>query len=575
MLSNKNLFFYVVFLLLGLCVAYGGTLDVPFYLDDRSSITHNPYFEDSSVAYLFEVYGMRGIGYVSLWLNYLYGSTEPAGYHFVNLVIHFLNGLLVCFFITKLLKLAYPDVEAKLPLLVGMSAGLLFLLHPLNSQSVIYVVQRLASLVTLFYLMSLLSYLNARTSQTQTNSTIWMVVCVLSAALALFTKQNSITLPIAILLIEIVLFKTIRLRYPLIIGALIVFGFFLGLNILDEGSLLHRIDDATRESDEYSRLEYLLVQSSIITLYLQKFLIPTNLHLDYGLSLSSFSEFQKVSALVIHLCLISVAIIFRRKVPLLSFSVLLFYLLHIVESGVIPITDLAFEHRTYLPNAAILLFLATVLTKLFSSSAGETKNYYQIIVPTLLLAFVYLWLTIDRVNEWKDPKTFYTKELERSPKNVRSLHNFAEYLIREGNMTNDKVRAGVLLDSMYENSNGKLDAVMVNTHIVYLMGTKEYKKARKLGEGLLKQPLHPLVRDLVNENLGVIYTTLGNYSKALEVFSSIRRFEKVKPTSRIAYSFALYRMNKKEKALQVAQSILGIEPNNEKAKELIQLIQTR
>lgn len=565
----------MVFLLLGLCVAYGGALEVPFYLDDRSSITHNPYFEESSVTYLFEVYGMRGIGYVSLWLNYLYGSTDPVGYHFVNLVIHFLNSLLVCFVITKLLKLAYPDVEAKLSLLVGMSTGLLFLLHPLNSQSVIYVVQRLASLVTLFYLMSLFSYLNARTSQTQTNSTIWMVVCGLSAALALFTKQNSITLPIAILLIEIVLFKTIRLRYPLIIGALIVFGFFLGLNILDEGSLLHRIDDATRESDEYSRLEYLLVQSSIITLYLQKFFIPINLHLDYGLSLSAFSEFQKISALVIHSCLIVLALIFRRKMPLLSLSVLLFYLLHVVESGVIPITDLVFEHRTYLPNVAILLFLSALVTKFIPSSAVKAKHYYQIAIPTLILAFACLLLTKERVNEWQDPKTFYTKELERSPKNVRTLHNFAEYLIREGNMTSDKIRAGVLLDSMYENSTGKLDAVMVNTHLVYLMGTKEYNKARKLGEGLLQQQLHPLVQALVKENLGVIYTTLGNYQKAIEMFGSIPHFDKTKPSSRIAYSFALYRLNNKPLALQVAQSILTIDPNNEKAKELIQLIQTR
>lgn len=565
----------MAFLVVGLLVAYSGALEVPFYLDDRSSITHNPHFDNASIAYLFDIYGMRVVGYVSLWLNYLYDSTEPVGYHFVNLVIHLLNSLLVCFFITKSLKISYPESEVKLPLLLGMSAGMLFLLHPLNSQAVIYVVQRLASLVTLFYLTSLLSYVNARTSNKQSGRAIWLSICVLSTALALFTKQNAITIPIAILLIEIVLFKTIRLRYPLLVGALIVMGFFIGLNILEEGSLLHRIDDATRESDEYSRLEYLLVQSSIITLYLQKFFIPTNLHLDYGLSLASFSEFQKISALVIHVCLIIVAITFRRKAPLFSFSVLLFYLLHIVESGIIPITDLAFEHRTYLPNVAILLFLAAVLTKLLPLLVFENKHYYQFVVPILTLALFYIWLTIDRVNEWQEPKVFYTKELERSPGNVRSLHNFAEYLIREGNMTTDKVRAGVLLDSMYENSKGKLDAVMVNTHIVYLMGKKEYKKARKLGESLLKQRLHPLVRDLVNENLGVIYTTLGNYPKALEAFGGIRRFEKIKSTSRIAYSFALYRSNNKEKALQVAQSILSIEPNNAKARELIQLIQTR
>jgi len=573
--SNKNLFLYLVFLVVGLCVAYSGALEVPFYLDDRSSITHNPYFEDGSVAFLFEIYGMRGVGYVSFWLNYLYNANEPSGYHLVNLVIHLLNSFLVCCFVSKLLKLTLPEFEVKIPLLVGMCAGLLFLLHPLNSQSAIYIAQRLSSLVTFFYLVSLLSYLNARTSQKQNTCVIWIVVCLLSAALALFTKQNAVTLPVAILLFEIVLFRTIKLRYPLLIAGLLVCSYIIGLNIFDEGSLLHKIDDFTRESDEYSRWEYLLVQSSIITLYLQKFFIPINLHLDYGLSLSAFSEFQKISALVIHSCLIVLALIFRRKMPLLSLSVLLFYLLHVVESGVIPITDLVFEHRTYLPNVAILLFLSALVTKFIPSSAVKAKHYYQIAIPTLILAFACLLLTKERVNEWQDPKTFYTKELERSPKNVRTLHNFAEYLIREGNMTSDKIRAGVLLDSMYENSTGKLDAVMVNTHLVYLMGTKEYNKARKLGEGLLQQQLHPLVQALVKENLGVIYTTLGNYQKAIEMFGSIPHFDKTKPSSRIAYSFALYRLNNKPLALQVAQSILTIDPNNEKAKELIQLIQTR
>ena len=114
--------------------------------------------------------------------------------------------------------------------------------------------------MTFFYLVSLLSYLNARTSQKQNTCVIWIVVCLLSAALALFTKQNAVTLPVAILLFEIVLFRTIKLRYPLLIAGLLVCSYIIGLNIFDEGSLLHKIDDFTRESDEYSRWEYLLCQ---------------------------------------------------------------------------------------------------------------------------------------------------------------------------------------------------------------------------------------------------------------------------------------------------------------------------
>lgn len=575
MAETKKNFIYFVLSALAVTVAYYGILEVPFYLDDRSSITHNPNFNNATLGSLFEVYGMRFIGYLTLWLNYLNDQTNASGFHLVNVFIHFTNGILIFTLINKFVCISGAKVDKKLVSLLSLSAALIFLVHPLNSQAVIYTVQRLASLVTLFYLAAVYCYVLGRSSENKVKRNVSLALCLIFATLALFTKQNAVTIPFAILILEIILFKTIPLIPSLMCTLFAICAIFFGFSISGDEGIFHRIDLMTRETMEYSRWDYLLTQASVITIYLQKFFIPINLHLDYGLTLKSFSFFQKVSALTVHSGLIIMALIYSRRLPLICISMLLFYIFHSIESGVIPITDLAFEHRTYLPNFALLFCIVSIAIKLLERSQQRSIKTLSIVAPTFIVVCVFVWLTQERVQEWKEPRVFYTKELERSPDNVRTLHNFAEYLIKEGNLTTDKVKAGVLLDRMYENSNGKLDGVMVNTHLVYLMGTKKYRKAAELGESLLAQPLHPVTSALVRENLGVIFTTLGNYKKAVAYFSASTNFENLKPSSRIAFSFALLKEQKKGRALRVAKSILASDPANSKAKELISLIQSR
>lgn len=572
MLSGKNVFIFVVVSLVVTAVGYYGALEVPFYLDDRSSITHNANFINANIASLFDVYGMRFVGYFTLWINYIYGADSASGFHIVNIVIHLVNGLLVFALTRKLLELTMPNISKDMMTLMSASAALIFLSHPLNSQAVVYIVQRLASLVTFFYLGAVLFYLKARTSSSRDTRYLYFGLCFLLTCLALFTKQNAVTIPIALFLMELIIFKSVRLRYPLAFVLVCGVIFVAGLAFSTEGSFFHQLDNITRENKDISRLDYLLVQAPIITIYIQKFFLPLGLHLDYGLTLDSFSSFQKIGALVVHVLLLCSALLFRNRAPLLALGIVLFYILHSVESGLIPITDLAFEHRTYLPNFALILCLVAVCGLIIRGEKLQSLQKSFFIVPLGVLVLALTALTHERVAEWKEPKKFYEKELELSPNNVRTMHNFAEYLIREGNLDNDKVKAGLLLDRMYEHSNGKLDGVMVNTHLVYLMGTKNYRKAAKLGESLLLQPLHPVTLSLVKENLGVVFTTLGDYKKAVKYFRTSHSLENLKPSSRIAYAFALFKMRRKAQALTVAESILLVEPDNSKAKELIALI---
>src|SRR5213083_1897364 len=144
---------HVLVLALAVALAYGHTLDVPFYLDDFSSILENSLvYHWQGFAALRAYAPMRVLTYASFALNHRWGGFDPVGYHLVNLAIHFLAGVAVYGFTRGVLRTPHvegsvsPSVRAGVPLFVS----LVFLLHPLQTGAVTYIVQRLASMAALF-----------------------------------------------------------------------------------------------------------------------------------------------------------------------------------------------------------------------------------------------------------------------------------------------------------------------------------------------------------------------------------------------------------------------------------------
>ncbi len=208
--TRRETLIAILVLAVAVAAVYGHTLNAPFELDDASSILENPWIRPGhSFAGLWRFAPLRVIGYVSFALNYRFGAFDPRGYHLVNILVHFLAAC-ACFAFARAL-LRTPRVRDSfaagaargLPLL----AGLLFALHPLQTSAVSYVVQRLASLGALFYITSLACFVQARLARTTPKRVLAIVACVVSAKLALLTKESSVTLPLALALVECVCFR--------------------------------------------------------------------------------------------------------------------------------------------------------------------------------------------------------------------------------------------------------------------------------------------------------------------------------------------------------------------------------
>lgn len=157
--------------------AYSNTLNCPFAFDDKPNITENPFLRlidldlKSITAAAKGPCSHRPISYISFALNYYFGQYDVKGYHIVNIIIHIINGILIYLFASVTLRLAgrsasplmtsahglaAPQGAFRISALTAMTAALLWLVHPVQIQSVTYIVQRMNSMAAMFYMLSLL-----------------------------------------------------------------------------------------------------------------------------------------------------------------------------------------------------------------------------------------------------------------------------------------------------------------------------------------------------------------------------------------------------------------------------------
>ena len=168
------------------CLAYAPAFHAPFQYDDFKGMLDKPYVQDLrylgdwSLARQFaaeHAFRVRFIGFLSFALNYALHGDAVEGYHVVNLAIHLVNALLVYCFVRLTFRTPFFGVQCStfevqgskpatflLPpsSFIPLFAALLFVSHPVQTQAVTYIVQRIASLATLFCLATVVLYIKAR-----------------------------------------------------------------------------------------------------------------------------------------------------------------------------------------------------------------------------------------------------------------------------------------------------------------------------------------------------------------------------------------------------------------------------
>ena len=431
----------ITFICLAGLIAYSNSFDCSFHFDDVPTIVDNVAIRSlSNVKAWWGFYYSRPVGYLSFALNYHFHGLDLWGYHLVNLVIHIVNALLVWWLV--MLTMATPVMRGQ-PIArhkgaMALFTALLFVSHPLATQSVTYIVQRLASLATLFYLLSLALYVTGRLGEDNKDKRVFFFYAgsILCAVLGMLTKEIVFTLPFALVLYEFSFIKTdtwrIDLRDRGIQIPVIILVIFVGLFFLDFSLVIFKpVPPLLYQGYDYpiTAWEYLLTQFSVILTYIRLFIVPVNQNFDYDYPIShSLFEWHTLIGMLSLAGILVFGIFLFRRYRLISFGIFWFFLTVSVESSIIPISqNVIFEHRTYLPGLGFFLVLTGVVFYFLRD------RYRQISWGVLvLLILTNIVLTYERNKVWKSDYTLWGDSVKKSPNKPRPLNNYGKALADTG-----------------------------------------------------------------------------------------------------------------------------------------------
>ena len=563
--------------------AYANTLYVPFYLDDGIYIVDNRLVRDLSN--FTDLSGARYVALLSFALNYAAGGYDPLGYHLVNIVIHVANGCLLFLLVTTVLapgvmrgpSLPGRDVEEDGSVLfVATAAALLFVLHPVQTQAVTYITQRFASLATLFYLLTVLLYIRAAASgggRVFSKPSYWAAL--VSALLAMKTKEISFTLPLTLVAWEFLFARidrgdgvVVRLKrlapfllllpvIPLtVLGPELGLGGGVGVGEDTRGFQLADMKAA-------SPYAYFMTQMRVIVTYIRLLFLPVGQNLDYDYAMSgSFFELPVVASFLLLAFVAAAAVYLYRKgegpltARLVPFGVLWFFLALSVESGVVPIKDLIFEHRMYLPSVGAFMAAASFMAYLANRFGRRIGQRRLFVIVVVVVALPLAFLTIKRNALWADEVAFWQDVVVKSPMKARGHNNLGSAYYRR---------------AMYEEARGELVKAVALDHgfadAYYNLGLAEVRLGR-LDEGIRRfeeaiRIAPNLARPLVN--LAMAYAQKGRLARSIETFERALSLNPAQVEAYTGLANVYLLLGRPEESVKRLMAALHLDPASEAA----------
>jgi protein O-mannosyl-transferase len=580
----------IIFVGISVFIVYSNIYNAPFTFDDNSNIVNNKAIRELSNYFSLEKFlKPRAIVDFTFSINYKYGKLDVFGYHFVNVLIHVLNGIVVYFLVITILKqlsskssLAGPPVSdpPDIPIkTIALLSSLLFVVHPIQTQAVTYTVQRYASMAAMFYMASVLFYLKARIFQQKVKSrehgakskireTILnyklLSAHTLSAfcgMLAFLSKQNTASLPGAILLVEYLLidrtWQAWKKKAPLfllifglwILFALYITGFF-GSGF--EGRrLFEDVSGMTKETENISRWQYLCTQFNALVIYIRLLFFPVNQNLDYMYPFKSgFFDSYTPFAFLFLICIASLGIWQIKKRPVISLAILWFFVTLSVESSIIPISDALFEHRLYLPMFGFAILVP------YASHSFFSKKKNLILMLNLSVIVTFGISTYLRNFVWQDVETLWSDVISKVPDNFRAYNSLGNIFARKGSSDEaiDHYKHALRIKPDFEGAHNNLGLVLFQKGRVD-EAIKHYREALRQKPGYAD----------AHNNIGIAFFHKGQTDKALNHFLEALRIDPEYEKSHNNMGIAFFKEGQTEEAVDHFLEALRIKPDFEEA----------
>jgi tetratricopeptide (TPR) repeat protein len=507
---------------------YLNSISSPFFFDDFRNIRDN---KNVAINNLFpgtlkkaafnKTSGLRPLSYLSFALNHYFSGVDTTSYHVVNVTIHIINAFLIYLIILALFDYGAADDEKKNRLAVSaFFTALFWLVTPLNSQAVIYIVQRMTLLMTLFFLLAFYTYLLGRKKK----KTVYFILSGVFFLMSILSKQNGVTFPLVIVLHELIFvqkgnIKSITKKENIIFVS--VFLILLVIFFTYKTAIFKSISRGYMTRD-FTMFERTITQLRVFVYYLSLLILPLpgRLSMTHTVikSTSLISPITTLFSFIFINILFITAIVRMKKQPYLSFAILWFFVTKSVESTILPL-EMAYEHRMYLPGIFLIGAFVNFVTNIFYD-----KNKVKVTAVFCGIAIAFGAMTEMRGRVWENGITLWSDVLSNYPDDGRASFNLGTNYYKK---------------KMYEEAEPcfvnaiKSKRSNLNKALSYSLSSAYQKLARtqhKLGrpDEAIKNYMKAIEDDekspLTYNNLGMIYIEKGDYEKALDCFNNAVEF---------------------------------------------------
>lgn len=539
---------------------YSPALGGPFVFDDIYLPFYAPGLAEAPLGAWLS--GMRPLLMFSFWLNYRISGTDPYGYHLLNLLLHLGNGVLV-FLLCRKTALWAGETRGRAEWLAGLGAAL-FLLHPLQTESVAYVASRSELLSVLLFHAAFALFVYRRRDAVSYPEAGGILALFAGAAL---TKEHTAVLPGLLLVTDwfagappagfdpraplAAIRRNWRLYVPIALGGAAGLAYVL--------RILRAADTAGFGLKEFTWYQYLFTQCRVIWLYVRLFFLPYGQNLDPDLAVSrTLFEHGAILGLAGLGAVTAAAWYWRRRYPLAAFGWLVFLLLLAPTSSVAPIRDVAAERRMYLPMIGLLLVVLDGARRIRLSRPLAAGG-----AALALLAFGSLTQARNRL--WADPVALWQDTAAKSPNKARPHFQLA-YAYYQAGRCADAVQHYATA-SRFEPPDYRL----LVDHALALDCVGQYQQAVEM----LRQAAGMEKTAHVYSLIGMLEAKRGNSMAATEALDTAESLDPRYEMTFVYRGNLLAAAGERAQAAAEYRKALALNPSNQAARDALRELEVR
>ncbi len=540
--------------LLGAFEVYWPAIRGPFLLDDMSLMYMYP--NAAQIPFVAWLHQLRPLLMVTFWANFEQsGAQSTFGYHVVNVLLHFCNAIFTFLIVRRVLGWAAVE-EMRARILAFFAAGL-FLLHPLQTESVSYIASRSETL-SVFFVLAALAVFVTRNAPAASIPRIAVLLALFAAAAA--SKEHTAVLPAVLLLTDYywnfefspsTIVRNWKVYVPIAAGAAL-FGAYLVRILSNNGTAGFQVAGVTW-------YQYFFTQCRVIWDYLRLYVLPIGQNLDPDVDISrSILAHGAIVGLAALIAVSALAWIYRRQFPIGSYGWFVFLLLLAPTSSFVPILDPMAERRLYLPFLGLLL-----ITVEFVRRWKPSRNAFVAALALVLIAEGAL--TYQRNLLWGSEVAIWKDTVDKSPRKMRPRYQLAMADFHAGDCAasvNEYQRTATLETPDY--------GLLLDWGLAYDCAGNTQQAIAKLAQAVA---LHPSAHTY--SQLGREYGKAGNYPQALQALTMAQKLDPGFAMTYYTLGNVYQAQGDLARAREDYQTVLSIDPYNEPARAALARLATR